>query len=256
MRKGVTSVEPAIAQLQQWINQAKTITFFTGAGISTESGIPDFRSQNGLYKQNMSFVDVVSRPFFERRPKEFWPLFKEIFRIKMLHQYKPNLGHEFIAAMERSGKKTYVITQNIDGLHQDAGSSCVYEIHGTIKSARCPKCQVSYDLAYLNEHELPRCRTITRNGKGCHFILKPNVVLFGDSIHHFDEASEAAINSDLFIVMGSSLEVAPINQIPLFVHNQGTIPMVIINRNATHFDHLFDLVISDSIGHTVSKLQI
>lgn len=251
----MTAVETAIAQLQQWIDQAKTITFFTGAGISTESGIPDFRSQNGLYKQNMSFVDVVSRPFFESRPKEFWPLFKEIFRIKMLHHYKPNPGHEFIAEMEKSGKLTYVITQNIDGLHQDAGSSRVYEIHGTIKSARCPKCQASYDLAYLNEQELPRCQTITRNGNECHFILKPNVVLFGDSIHHFDEAAEAAVNSDLFIVMGSSLEVTPINQIPLLVRREGNIPMVIINRDATQFDHLFDLVISDSIGQTVSRLR-
>ncbi|HWO96827.1 MAG TPA: NAD-dependent protein deacylase [Bacillus sp. (in: firmicutes)] len=248
-------MEPAIAQLKQWINQAKTITFFTGAGISTESGIPDFRSQNGLYKQNMSFADVVSRPFFESRPKEFWPLFKEIFRIKMLHHYKPNSGHEFIAELEKLGKRTYVITQNIDGLHEDAGSSHIYEIHGTIKSAHCPKCQTSYDLAYLNGHELPHCQTVTRNGNKCNFILKPNVVLFGDSIHHFDEAAEAAISSDLFIVMGSSLEVAPINQIPILVRKQGTSPMVIINRDPTHFDHLFDLVIPDSIGHTVSKLR-
>jgi NAD-dependent deacetylase len=252
----VKAVEPAIAQLQQLIDQSNHITFFTGAGISTESGIPDFRSQNGLYKQNMNFVDVVSRSFFERRPKEFWPLFKDIFRIKMLHDYKPNRGHAFIADLEKSGKHVSVITQNIDGLHQDAGSSNVYEIHGIIKSAHCLKCYASYDLSYLNEHDLPRCQGVTRSGKDCDMILKPDVVLFGDSIHHFEEAIDAALTSDLFIVMGSSLEVTPINQIPLYVSGQENIPMVMINRDMTRFDHLFDLVIHDSIGSTVSRLRI
>ncbi|MFC3885170.1 NAD-dependent protein deacylase [Bacillus songklensis] len=249
-------MEPAVAQLQQLIDQSNRITFFTGAGISTESGIPDFRSQNGLYKQNMNFADVVSRPFFERRPKEFWPLFKDIFRIKMLHEYKPNRGHEFIARLEETGKQINVITQNIDGLHQDAGSSNVYEIHGTIKSAHCPKCYAAYDLFYLNEHDLPRCQGITRSGKDCNMILKPDVVLFGDSIHHFEEAIAAALMSDLFIVMGSSLDVTPINQIPLYVNDKGNIRTVIINRDATRFDHLFDLVIHDSIGSVVSQLKI
>jgi NAD-dependent SIR2 family protein deacetylase len=249
-------MDPTIVQLQKWIGQAQAITFFTGAGVSTASGIPDFRSQNGLYNRNMSFVDVVSRPFFEQQPKKFWPLFKEIFHIKMLHDYKPNEGHKFISKIEQTGKRTYVITQNIDGLHQEAGSSHVYEIHGTIKSAHCPKCRTTYDLAYLNKYELPRCQGIMSSGRKCEFILKPDVVLFGDSIHHFNEAAEAAVNSDLFIVMGSSLEVAPINQIPLFVHKKGTIPMVIINRDPTSFDDLFDLVINDSIENTVSKLKI
>jgi len=119
-------------ELKQLIDDAKHICFFTGAGMSTESGIPDFRSQNGLYRQNKSFVDVVAADFYEQYPHEFWPLFKEIFHIKMLHQYKANTGHRFIAELEEA-KTVHVITQNIDGLHQDAGSTNVFEIHGSIK---------------------------------------------------------------------------------------------------------------------------
>ncbi|MBM7703116.1 NAD-dependent protein deacylase [Metabacillus iocasae] len=248
-------MDPMIERLQSLIDSAKSICVFTGAGISTESGIPDFRSQNGLYRQNLTFVDVVSRSFFERRPKEFWPLFKEIFHIKMLHEYKPNRGHQFIAALQSGGKDIRVITQNIDGLHQDAGNVHVYEIHGSIKKGHCPKCKTIYDLAYLNEKDIPRCSHILENGRLCALILKPNVVLFGDSIYQFEEAVEAALNCDLFIVLGSSLEVTPVNQIPVIVYQNRKVPMVMINRDETRYDSLFDLRIYDSIGEVVSKIQ-
>jgi len=233
-------------ELKQLIDDAKHICFFTGAGMSTESGIPDFRSQNGLYRQNKSFVDIVAADFYEQYPHEFWPLFKEIFHVKMLHQYKANTGHRFIAELEEA-KTVHVITQNIDGLHQDAGSTNVFEIHGSIKRAHCPNCKEEYDLAYLNQSALPQCTA-------CERLLKPNVVLFGDAIHQFDEAVTAALSSDLFIVLGSSLEVAPINQIPLLVSRYNRTNMVMINKEPTHYDYLFDLVIYDSIGQVVANL--
>lgn len=252
--KEIRTLEEQVKTLQSWIDRAQSICFFTGAGVSTESGIPDFRSQNGLYKKNLSFVDVVSRPYFERDPNQFWPLFKEIFRIKLLHEYKPNKGHEFIAELESRGKQVRVITQNIDGLHQEAGNKYVYEIHGTIKYAHCPKCKTRYDAAHMNANAVPKCQIISKNKQPCDTILKPNVVLFGDSIHQFEEAIQAALSSDLFIVLGSSLEVTPINQIPLLVQRKGTIPMVIINLSATYYDDMFDLVIREPIGATLSSL--
>ncbi|TYR81236.1 NAD-dependent protein deacylase [Priestia megaterium] len=239
-------METKIKQLQQLIKKADKICFFTGAGISTESGIPDFRSQNGLYKQNISFADVISKRFYDRSPEKFWPLFKEIFYLKMLHQYAPNRGHQLIANLEKS-KVIHVITQNIDGLHQEAGSTNVYEIHGTIKKAHCPSCGSQFDLAYMNKTALPAC-------EACTHLLKPNVVLFGDEIHQFEQAAEAALQSDLFVVMGSSLEVTPINQIPLLVSKHTQIPMVMINKEVTQYDDVFDLVIHDSIGGVVSRL--
>jgi NAD-dependent deacetylase len=238
-----------IRKLEILMNEAKRICFFTGAGMSTESGIPDFRSSSGLWAKNQSFVDVVSRSYFEKHPIEFWQAFKEIFRVKLMQQYEPNQGHVFIAELEKKGKTVHIITQNIDGLHQRAGSTNVYEIHGTIRTATCHTCKKKYHLSYINAHDVPKC-------ENCHTILKPDVVLFGDAIHYFEEALDAAYQSDLFLVLGSSLEVTPINQIPIIIATETNIPTVIINKDRTRFDHLFDVCIHAKIGEVLQQLHI
>ncbi|MED4073468.1 NAD-dependent protein deacylase [Priestia endophytica] len=241
-----------IEKVQELVKQSGTITFFTGAGMSTESGLPDFRSSNGLYKQNMNFTDIVSLDFYEKDPVLFWTLFKDIFRIRMLHNYVPNKGYHYISKLQEKGKHIRVITQNIDGLHYDSGHEPIYEIHGTIKKAHCRSCYREYDLEYLNEHDCPRC-------KECGEILKPNVVLFGDPIQQFEEAVRDALHSDLFFVLGSSLEVGPVNQIPLIVKEHTDAKLIIINREETRFDSLFDYVfhmnISDAFQHILGPLH-
>jgi NAD-dependent deacetylase len=241
-------MKETIKKLEHLINEAKRICFFTGAGMSTESGIPDFRSSSGLWTKNHSFVDIVSRNYFQKHPVEFWKAFKEIFQVKLMQQYEPNKGHQFIAELERKGKNIHIITQNIDGLHQRAGSTNVYEIHGTIQTATCHTCMKKYNLSYINSHDVPKCEQ-------CNTVLKPDVVLFGDAIHHFEDALDAAYSSDLFIVLGSSLEVTPINQIPILIATKTNIPTVIINKDRTRFDSLFNICIHRKIGEVVEQLS-
>lgn len=244
-------MDESLKKLEQWLKEAKNICFLTGAGMSTESGIPDFRSQNGLWSKNLEFTEIVSRWYFEESPDQFWRYFKEIFRTKLLHNYEPNRGHYFLAGLEKLNKQVSIITQNIDGLHQEAGSSTVYEIHGSIRSAACPECGRNYNLYYINSHEVPLC-----DSHGGRTILKPDVVLFGDAVHHLEEALDAALQSDLFIVLGSSLQVTPINQIPQLVSYKNGIRNVIINLEETIFDDIFDLVIHKKIGDAVSQVNM
>lgn len=232
---------------------SKKICFFSGAGMSTESGLPDFRSTYGLWRNNERFEYLISKDYFDHQPIEFWKSYKEIFAVKMLNNYEPNKGHTFITNLQDSGKQITVITQNIDGLHTKSGTKNVFEVHGTLNTATCPKCYKQYDLAYIIENDIPRCNNCNRNGIPCHMILKPDVVLYGDPIHKFNEALEAAYESDLFIVMGSSLTVAPINTIPQYLARTTT-PMILINKERTILDDLFDIVIYDRIGITIDQL--
>ena len=243
-----------ISALVNYIKNANKIVFLTGAGISTESNIPDFRSSNGLWTNNQSFENLISKSYFERNPKDFWRAYKEVFRVKLLGNYEPNRGHLFITELQDRGKDVVVITQNVDGLHEKAGTKNIIEVHGTLKTATCPKCKRKYDLDYINQHDVPRCQKTNRKGNVCNFILKPDVVLFGDRVQHFNEALNAAYDSDLFIVMGTSLEVGPINLIPQYIHRTN-IPMVLINKEKTEFDHLFDLCIHAGIGDTVEQIK-
>lgn len=229
------------------IRRARRMVILTGAGISTESGIPDFRSQKGLWTQDHSLMEVVSRSFFEKNPAAFWQAFKQIFQTESFHQYEPNEGHTFFAELEKSGKEVTIITQNIDGLHTKAGSNRVIEIHGTLNRHLCSKCAFEYDLNYVNEHELPKCTT-------CGIILKPNVVLYGEMVHHLDEAIHASTDADIFIALGTSLEVTPVNFIPLEAA-RANVDTALINREKTPFDSEFDIVIHDEIGRTVRRLQ-
>lgn len=236
-----------IQKLAEMIHGSEKIVFLTGAGISTESGIPDFRSSGGIYA-NGNVEHYISRYFYNKNPKTFWKHFKEIFQLKMLGGYEPNRGHFFIKELEDIGKKVTVLTQNIDGLHQKAGSKHVYELHGTLRTTHCPKCKKKYDLSYSLKNEIPRCEHDD-------FILDTDVVLFGDAIKHFDEAIDALEACDLLIVMGSSLNVTPINSFPEYAKQACKTKLAIINMDETIKDRYFDVVIHNRIGDTVQNLK-
>lgn len=240
-------MSPAETALAGLLLNARRIVAMTGAGMSTESGIPDFRSYNGLWTRDRSLADVVSIDYFERDPVAFWAAFKDIFRIKLAADYQPNSGHLFLAWLEAQGRDVTVVTQNIDGLHSRAGSSKVIEVHGTLHRHVCPSCGTVHDLAWVHSHELPECRQ-------CGDVLKPDVVLYGEAVHRFDEAHRAALAADLFIVMGSSLEVGPVNRLPLEAARAG-IPTAIVNLDPTSFDAIFDVQLRARIGDTVTVLR-
>ena len=247
--------------LADWILNSRNIVFFTGAGMSTASGIPDFRSTGGLWKEDIKRETYISRSFFNQYPKVFWEKYKEIFQVKLLEQYEPNEGHHFIAGLEQQGKKVTVLTQNIDGLHQKAGSTNVLELHGTLKTATCPKCQSVYDLDYIMGTPVPRCERQTAKGP-CHFILNPDVVLYGDAVHKFSEAEEVLKKADVFIVMGTSLQVSPVNTFPEYYsfyaskgRNNKECQMALINRESTEKDDVFPVVYYDDIISAVESLK-
>lgn len=242
---------PNIANL---IKVAKKITFLTGAGMSTESGISDWRSTNGIWTNNQGLEDIISREYFEDEPESFWKYYKEIFKTKLLNNYLPNSGHHFITELQNAGKDVAVITQNIDGLHSIAETKSVFEVHGTLQTATCPKCQEKYDLNYINNNKLPLCKHKDVNGNVCNTVLKPDVVLFGDEVKLFNNALDVAYEADLFITLGSSLEVSPINSIPRYIARTD-IPTVLINKTATQMDYLFDYCIYSTIGETVNQLK-
>lgn len=242
-----------VQKLKELISKANKIVFLTGAGASTESNIPDFRGTDGLWKNNQSFASLISKSYFDRNPKDFWKSYKEIFAIKLLQQYEPNSGHNFITQLQNKGKDITVITQNIDGLHTKAGTKKVFEVHGTLLTATCPKCKRTYGLDYIRDNEIPRCNKENAKGNKCDFILKPDVVLYGDQVKSFNQALSAAYDSDLFIVMGSSLEVGPINTIPKYIGDTD-IPTVLINKEETGLDEYFDLKIYNTIGNVIKEI--
>lgn len=283
--------------LSRWIQEAKTITVLSGAGISTESGIPDFRSSKGIWTEDLSRQNILSLTYFHHHKEKFWKAFKEIFQIKLSGNYAPNDGHLFFADLEKQGKEVYIFTQNVDGLHQAAGSQKVYEVHGSIRKAYCTNCGEEYDLDYIRKYDIPKCQKTEvkynvcnhfipipehHNGfvecdicgtqyalqgikeeeircKGkksrlitCNHILKPDVVLFGEAIRYYQEAKQSAMNTELFMVVGSSLQVGPINQIPQFVPKYKR--SVILNNEPTELDDCFELVIHRAIGETLRQV--
>jgi len=245
-----------IQQLTELIKNAQRITFFTGAGVSTDSGIPDWRSSDGVYtnNKNKKLEDLISFSYFKSNSKDFWKHYKEIYNIKLLNQYKPNSGHHFITKLQEQGKNITVITQNNDGLHTAAGTEKVYEVHGTLTNASCLKCKTTYDLDHINNNDIPTCTKIDVNDQICDSVLRPDIVLFDDPIKYYNESLNNAYASDLFIVMGTSLQVGPINSIPQYIARTD-IPMVIINKDATMFDDLFDICIKESIGKTLNEVE-
>ena len=232
-------------KLQTWIREAHNIVFFGGAGVSTESGIPDFRSVDGLYNQKFEYPPetIISHSFFVRDPAYFYDFYRE----KMLPLgVEPNITHRVLADWERMGKLSAVITQNIDGLHQKAGSSHVLELHGSVLRNYCMKCHAFYSVESIKESTgIPRCR--------CGGIIKPDVVLYEEGLDDSVVAdSIAAIrNADLLIVAGTSLTVYPAAGLIRYYSGDR---LVLINRDETPYDHIADLVIHDSLGNVFSKL--
>lgn len=242
-----TDPNAALDTLAGWLAEARHIAVLTGAGMSTESGIPDFRSYQGRYTQHASLAEVLSIDYFQHNPAKFWQAFKEIFELKLVGNKQPNAGHRFLAWLETQGKTVSVLTQNIDGLHQRAGSREVVEVHGTLQRAVCPACGRMHDLAHVLASPLPRCLS-------CCTPLKPDVVLYGEAVSQFEAALLKVLDADVLLVLGSSLEVGPINLLPLEAHQHG-IDCALINLDPTRLDRCFDLVFRAPIGQTAQALQ-
>lgn len=240
--------EDKIEQLQKIINDAKHVVFFTGAGVSTDSGIPDFRSQDGLYNQKYKYPpeEIISHSFFTEKPEEFF----DFYRDRMLYlDAQPNEVHRFIADLEKARKSLGVVTQNIDGLHQKAGSKKVYELHGSVLRNYCVKCRKFFPAEYIkNSTGIPRC-------DACGGIIKPDVVLYEEGLSDaVVSGAVAAIQSaDVLIVLGTSLVVYPAAS---FLRFFGGRHLVLINRDATPYDDTADLVIHDSFSNVFPKLHI
>ena len=232
--------------LKQWIADSKHIVFFGGAGVSTESGIPDFRSVDGLYSQKFEYLpeEIISRNFLENKSEYFFSFYKE----KMMPMgYLPNVTHLYLAELEKKGVLSAVITQNIDGLHQQAGSKTVYELHGSIDKNYCMICGKRYSAAFVKESAgVPRCT--------CGGTVRPDVVLYGERLNNetVELAAEAIENADMLIVGGTSLTVYPAAGLIRYYHGDR---LVLINRDETPYDSMADLVIHDSLGTVFSKIS-
>lgn len=234
-------------ELQQIIDSSNKIVFFGGAGVSTESGIPDFRSVDGLYNQKYDYPpeEILSHIFFCKHTEYFYNFYRE----KMLClNAKPNAAHLKLAELERAGKLTAVVTQNIDGLHQAAGSKNVFELHGSVHRNYCMSCNKQFDAEYiLNSSGIPQCP--------CGGTIKPDVVLYEEGLDSscVNGALSAISNADCLIVAGTSLNVYPAAG---FIKYFGGEHFVLINRDKTPADNWADLVIHGNVGEVLSKIEV
>lgn len=235
-----------IRQLKEIIDQTDNLVFFGGAGVSTESGIPDFRSTDGLYNMKYKYPPetIVSHTFFVRKTEEFYEFYKDKM---MALDAKPNKAHEKLAQWEREGKCRAVVTQNIDGLHQMAGSKKVLELHGSIHRNYCTKCGKFFDASYVkNSDGIPRC-------DDCGGLIKPDVVLYEEGLDNqvVSDAIYAIVHADVLIIGGTSLAVYPAaGMIDYFKGNH----LILINKSSTPRDGQADLIINDSIGEVFGQL--
>jgi NAD-dependent deacetylase len=231
--------------LKSWVQESTRIVFFGGAGVSTESGIPDFRSVDGLYHQKFEFPPerIISHTFFKSDPEYFFRFYKD----KMLPLgYEPNITHKVLANLEQQGKLTGVITQNIDGLHQKAGSVNVQELHGSVHRNYCLRCGKQYDAAFVKcSYGIPRC--------SCGGIVRPDVVLYEEPLDQSTVSSSVELvrNADLFIIGGTSLTVYPAAGLVNYYHGDR---MVLINRDHTPYDEQANLVFHNCLGEIFSAL--
>ena len=219
---------------------------FGGAGVSTESGIPDFRSKDGLYNQKYDYPPeyMLSSECLYNNTKDFYKFYKD--KLNTLDK-EPNICHKYLKELEDKGKLKVIITQNIDGLHEKAGNKNIALIHGTIYKNHCTKCNKEYDAeCVFNSIGIPIC--------SCGGLIRPNVVLYGEMLpeEEYTKAIKAIRNADLLIVIGTSLTVYPANN---FIYYYGGKELVIINKDKTSFDNMATLVINDSLGNVFSKLK-
>ena len=231
--------------LKQWISESNRIVFFGGAGVSTESGIPDFRSVDGLYSQKFEYPPemIISHSFYERKPEYFFRFYRE----KMLPLgFEPNITHQILAKWEQERKLSAVVTQNIDGLHQKAGSKKVYELHGSVLRNYCTACGKFHSAEFVRDAKgVPKC--------SCGGTVKPDVVLYEESLDQrtIEKSVQAIQNADLLIVAGTSLTVYP--AAGLINYYRGN-RLVLINRDETPYDGRANLVFHESLGKIFSQL--
>lgn len=252
MNETETKLEEKIKNFQKIYDNSDSIVFFGGAGVSTESGIPDFRSQDGLYSQQWKYPPetIISRSFFDANPVEFYRFYREKLIIKNI---EPNTAHSQLAKMEEKGKLKAVVTQNIDGLHQKAGSRNVFELHGSTLRNFCMDCGAEYGIDFIAESEnspdkLPRCAK-------CGGLVKPDVVLYEESLDQnvINDAVNAIKNADTLIIGGTSLVVYPAAGLIDYFRGKN---IVLINKSATAGDARANLVIHESIGKVLGMLNI
>ena len=237
-----------IEQLSQIIKDSNNIVFFGGAGVSTESGIPDFRSANGLWSEklkiNLTPEQLVSHTMFMKYPEEFFKFYKE----KLIYpNAKPNAAHIALAKLEKMGKLKAIVTQNIDGLHQLAGSKNVYELHGSVLRNYCMNCHAFYDEKFILESKgIPTCTK-------CGGIVKPDVVLYEESLDNdvINGAIRAISQADTLIIGGTSLVVYPAAGLIDYFRGKN---LILINKSSTSADNKADLVINDSIGKVLEEV--
>ncbi len=237
-------------QLKDWIEESKQIVFFGGAGVSTESGIPDFRSENGIFmtinEYGFSPETILSHSFFMAKPEIFFEYYKKSL---LFPDAKPNNAHKALAKLEKEGKLRSVITQNIDDLHQKSGSQRVLELHGTLYKNYCMKCGKTFDLSYVMQNNgITKC-------DACGGIVRPDVVLYEEGLDNttVTEAVKDISNADMLIVGGTSLNVYP--AAGLIRYYKGN-KLVLINKSATQYDKSADLVISDAIGDVLGSIVL
>ena len=232
--------------LKQWVSESRNIVFFGGAGVSTESGIKDFRSVDGLYSQKFDYPPetIISHSFYVSKPEYFFRFYRE----KMLPLgYEPNVTHKALAKWEREGKLSAVVTQNIDGLHQKAGSKRVYELHGSVLRNYCTRCGKAYSAEFIRDCAgVPKC--------DCGGTVKPDVVLYEEGLDQatLEGAVRAIAGADLLIVGGTSLTVYPAAGL---IQYYGGNRLVLINRDETPYDSQADLVLHESLGDVFRYLE-
>ena len=234
-----------ITTFQKMLDESSNIVFFGGAGVSTASGIKDFRSANGLYQEKFKYPAefMLSRDLFFSSPKDFYDFYKA--NLNCLDA-KPNIVHLYLKKLEDQGKLKAIITQNIDGLHTKAKSKCVYEIHGTIYQNHCLECNKSYSAQEVfNSKDIPRCT--------CGGLVKPDVILYGEMLPPcFDEAIKAITQAEMLIVAGTSLTVEPASSLVRMFKGKY---LVILNKTTTPYDNYANLVIHDDLQNIFQKLK-
>ena len=236
-----------IQQLKELIAESENIVFLGGAGVSTESGIPDFRSGTGIYNQDSGVtyrpIDIIAHDFFMENPEVFFDFYKR----KLIYpDARPNKAHKALVRLEKQGKLKAIITQNIDNLHQEAGSKCVIELHGSVFRNYCMDCGKKFDIEYIASQEgIPKCDK-------CGGIVRPDIVLYEENLEHenVDAAIKACKKCDLFIIAGTSLTVYPAATFAQFLKHDR---IVIINKSSTYMDLKAMLCIHDSVGKVLDE---
>lgn len=242
-----------IAELKTLLSRSERTVFFSGAGISTESGIPDYRTPGKGLWANLASENYLNIDSFTANPEKFYTFFAPLFDV--FRNALPNTAHAFIAKRGAEGRMLSVITQNIDGLHQKAGSDKVHELHGSLMTSRCMRCEeematVRVFRIFSKGENPPRC-------PACGGVMRPNVIFFGEMLPPavMDNAVKDSMNCDLFIVAGSSLSVMPAAMLPGYAKSAGA-KVVIINRMPTPYDSMADLVISGSLGEVFKSAEV